>query len=239
MEDEMPLQIQVPGGPVVQRPTEIVAPPMQLDIAHGFTGRIVDIGETLLPPEKSAAIISLARAFESPRTATGGANPYFLSTHHFYENLMRIPGIGDNLDVCKAVDGIFFGYEIDSLVQNGSMTRERGAQLKEENASLLAGVNDWGEYVAYQDWANRVFSRYGSSFVFSGPSQALMLTIMTQTSGTVRSEIGIIGQEIMRRRISEASEREEEDEARQEAEGTGAESSRELDGFFTPHRRRK
>ncbi|MDO8339617.1 MAG: hypothetical protein Q7T16_03085 [Candidatus Burarchaeum sp.] len=241
----MPEVVQISPRQGVERPAALIVPvarPPELAAAQGLCnniGAILQAPETVLPDENKAQVVSIMRAFESPRTSTGAVNPYFLNTHHLYEALMRVPGMGESLDTCKLLNGTIFEYEIGLCVQNGSMTRERGAQLKQENANLLAGVKDWGEYVAYQDWANRVFSRYGSSFVFSNPAQALLLTIMTQTSGTVRSEIGMLGQEIMRRKMNEASEREEEDEARQEAEGTGAESGRELDGFFTTNRRRK
>ena len=156
MEDKMEIQAPAPIGQVDRRQPATAAPTQNLDLAHSLTEYVMEKVSPMISPDQGARVVSLSIAFESPRSTTGGANPYFLSTHHFYEGLTQIPEIAENIEARKDVIRCFFDYGIDSLVQGGSMTRERGEQLKEENRQLLANVNDWGEFIAYTDWANKI-----------------------------------------------------------------------------------
>ena len=112
--------------------------------------------------EQAALAIGAGRNFETPR-----GNDYG-ELQLYYERLMSIPEIANNLNNRKIIDGLFFEYAMNEGIIEGKLTEEGAGRMMTENWGRLDQVKDWTGYASYQQSTNAMLSNVGASFRFSG-----------------------------------------------------------------------
>lgn len=122
-------------------------------ISAGLAGKI--------PDADMAQLINNKIKFENPRS------PDFGNPNTFYNRLMQIPSVANDLSVRKIVDGHFFEYSVNDQVITGNLNESRALQMIQDNWKRLDQVQNWTDYATYQKTANSMLSSVGSNFSFT------------------------------------------------------------------------